>query len=180
MKRPSLVILLMASSILSAQASWNGDNDTGANNDAPRGQVHRVDPGHLRYHYVEGTADRIEVQVEHDANDLRNANYVNDGEIQGHVGNNVIHVEPFAIRGQPEGNYDGQYGFVRDLTGNSRIKGRENGRLIYSDGQKLYLPHVTQEEWKRDDDTRVAFVIASIKDDRRFKLIPGANSGEQL
>jgi hypothetical protein len=93
--------------------------------------------------------------------EYKSENGSRDQDLSNHEGNAIIHVEPFALDNDPRADYRGAYGGpARDLANDEMLAGREAGRLIYSDGKDVFLPHLTQERWERDQ-ARVGFFIAS-------------------
>jgi len=100
--------------------------------------------------------------------------------LRNHEDNEIVYVEPFAFernRLLPREEYRGNYSFRRDLTPEERLKGREPNRLIYSDGTDIYLPHITQELWRREG-AHVCFFIASYRRERRLNFIRQATLPE--
>jgi GTPase SAR1 family protein len=99
-----------------------------------------------------------------------------DGELPTHAGNQIIYASPFAFGvdpAQPREDYRGRYDFVRELSEHEKLPGKKDGSLIYSDGNHIYLPHITQELW-RQEHSQVGFFIASYKQDRKLNFISQA------
>ncbi len=98
---------------------------------------------------------------------------VRDDDIPTHPGYHIIYVEPFAFANdlsQPKDAYRGEYNFIRDLAEDEGLPSKKDGSLIYSDGNHIYLPHLTQELW-RQQQSQVGFFIASYKPERRLNFI---------
>ncbi|OJW47098.1 MAG: hypothetical protein BGO67_10330 [Alphaproteobacteria bacterium 41-28] len=103
---------------------------------------------------------------------------IRDGEIPSHQGKQIVYVEPFALGNDPlqhRDTYRGAYDSI-DSINTEKISGREDGRLIYSDGTHCYLPDVTQEVWKQGH-SRVGFFIASYKQENRLNFTLGTLVG---
>ncbi len=104
-----------------------------------------------------------------------------DGEIPSHQGKNIVYVEPFSIGNsapQPKDAYIGPYDRIErvGLSTAEKLPGREEDRLIYSDGTYYYKADITQEIWKRGND-KTGFFIASYKPDNKLNFIPNASIG---
>ena len=97
---------------------------------------------------------------------------VANADVDHHQGYRVIYVEPFALGGpsKPKDEYRGKYDFKRILNNNEELKNKERENLLYSDGNDIYLPHVTQELWEQGA-SQTGFFIASIKRDRRLNFV---------
>lgn len=95
-------------------------------------------------------------------------------ELPNHQGNKIIYVEPFSIKdlfSKPKENYIGAYDFIGILTQREGLQGRENDKLIYSDGSNVFVPLVSQECWGRDGD-QIGFFIASYNPDKHGNMNP--------
>ena len=112
---------------------------------------------------------------------------VRDVEVPSHTGNQIIYVEPFAFGTdllRPRDAYRGTYTFIRDLAEHEGLLGKKEGSLVYSDGNHIYLPHITQELWGQDQ-SQTCFFIASYKQERKLNFIsqariPGGRLAEGL
>lgn len=99
-----------------------------------------------------------------------------DLNVTAHQGNEMVYVEPFSLgqeASRERSEYRGEYDFERALSDQELMPTLKTGRLIYSDGRHIYLPHVTQELWRREQ-TRVRFLLASYKADKKLDFTRGA------
>lgn len=106
-----------------------------------------------------------------------------DNAIPTHQGSQVVYVEPFALGdtpSKPKDAYRGSYHTARELADHEELPGKKVGSLLYSDGNNIYYPHITQELWEQDN-SQAGFFIASYRQDKRLNFIPGtAIQGGQL
>jgi energy-coupling factor transporter ATP-binding protein EcfA2 len=94
-------------------------------------------------------------------------------DLPNHQGNEVVYIEPFAIGNNPHQQRDAHissYQFERLLESTECLQGRDGGGLIYCKGERVYLPHITQESWKKEG-VSIGFYIASYKETRRLDFI---------
>ncbi len=126
-----------------------------------------------RYHYDGNGVSRIRVNVVEE-NGQRRAVAANDVPIEYHERMIIHHIDLFPLnQGGLPNQLSGDYDFIGDLEPENRLPHREEGRLIYSDGQGGYFhPNVTQERWRREGGFYGTF-IASHHANRRLSFIPG-------
>ncbi|MBA3814386.1 MAG: hypothetical protein H0X26_07865 [Alphaproteobacteria bacterium] len=66
--------------------------------------------------------------------------------------------------------YRGGYEFQSDLAEDKKMPSSEEGRFIYSDGKHIYWPKITQELWKKDDNSVSFFIASRSKDELSDRL----------
>jgi hypothetical protein len=93
--------------------------------------------------------------------------------ILNHEGKEIVYVKPFDLLDSNKKIMVGKYTYIRNLEGQELLKDLEMGRLLYSDGKSLFIPHVTQELWKQGD-VEAGFCVASISDYLAVHMLPEA------
>ena len=92
-------------------------------------------------------------------------------EIPGHEGHKVVFVLPTAHDGSAPIPSHGRYTFVRSLLESEFHELTKETSLLYTDGENLYFPHITQELWSQNNDY-ARFLIASYRSDQRLNKKP--------
>jgi hypothetical protein len=176
MRKTSLFIALMATSILSAYAHGT-DKDENKEKGTPVRQAKpnaEAKVGDARgHHYFDGNKVGVGRYKDVVENGVGKREKVGDGELATHNGKQIVYVKPSQNDGGSLANFVGEYDYESFTT-------EKHGKYLYSDGKDHFLPHITNEKWEmlRSSSSSKSgesanFFIASIDNTRKVNFLKG-------